>query len=114
MKYNLLVRLTSLSLFILIINAYNKTRNVVNRPAKSGEYSSIRSYQNISLIKSIIISNIIYSIMPIFLFNKKRLIFSIENFENSLVSDILVYTVSVLIFYEFFQPYIGNRMPNFL
>lgn len=114
MKYNLLVRLTSLLLLIIIINGYNNKRNVKNRPAKAGEYSSNRLYENISSLKSSIISNIYFSLIPIILFNKKKLIFSYSNFENSLLSDIIIYTVTVLIYYEIFQPYINNKLPNFL
>lgn len=114
MKYNLLIRLTSLLLLLLVINKYNKNKNVSDRPAKPGEYSSNRIYSNISVIKSSIISNIFFSLIPIILFNKKRTIFSFNNFENTVVCDMIVYFITMMIFYEIIQPYITNILPNFL
>lgn len=113
MEYNLLVRLITLLLIIMVINRYNQYNDTKNISAKKGKYSSSRSYSNSSLIKSIILSNIFFSLMPVILFNKKKLIFSVNEFEKSLVGDITIYIVSILIYYEILQPYIINIMPNF-
>ena len=102
-------------IIILIIIWNNNKKNNTEETADVPKYSEDNSYTNITPMKHDIFKQLTIDIIPLLLLgiiSYKDLI-SIENFEQSPLGRSLLSGVGYAIFYQYVQPYIVNRLPNF-
>jgi hypothetical protein len=106
-----------LLLFVIItlVNLWinNKKKNVPE--AKEDEYSENNVYVNITPMKHDIFKQISIDIIPMVLLGlmTKDNIFNIDDFENSVVGKSIMSAISFALYYQFIQPYMINKIPNF-
>ena len=102
-------------IFVLnIIWNQNKENNVDNE-APISKYSNANTYKYITPMKHDIFKQLTIDIVPLLLLgiiSYKELI-SLEKFEESPLGKSLLTGVGYAIFYQYVQPYIVNRLPNF-
>ena len=102
-------------LFMLIILWYKNKKNNVNNDAPVSKYSNANTYANITPMKHDIFKQLTIDILPSLLLgiiSYKELI-TLEKFEESPLGKSLLAGVGYAIFYQFVQPYLVNRLPNF-
>ncbi len=100
---------------IFLVNMWkrNKKNNVAE--AKDGEYSENNVYKNISPMKHDIFKQISIDILPMLIFGliTKDNFFSMNNFQESVVGKCVMSFIGFGMFYQFIQPHIINKPPNF-
>ena len=106
-------------LFVAIVVMYvvwtNNKKNDSTDAAIIGKYSDANNYKNISPMKHDIYKQLTLDLTPLLLLSlvSSEEFFSISNFEQSAVGKSLLSGLSYVVFYQFVQPYIVNRLPNF-
>jgi hypothetical protein len=102
-------------LFVLNIIWYKNKKNNVENDAPVTKYSNTNTYKHITPMKHDIFKQLTIDIVPLLLLgiiSYKELI-NLEKFEESPLGKSLLTGVGYAIFYQYVQPYIVNRLPNF-
>ncbi len=115
MRMDQWTRLIIVLSILAFIYAKNRKNDAGSKTAKSGKYSFINSYKNISPLKHDVFKQMSVDIVPVLIigFLTTDQLFSIENFHNSAIGKSMLSGVGYISYYEFIQPYIVNRFFNF-
>lgn len=104
-----------LFIIIFLVNMWKKNQKNNVAEAKDGEYSDNNVYKNISPMKHDIFKQISLDILPLLIFGliTKDNFFSLDNFEDSIVGKSVMTFICYGMYYQFIQPTIINKIPNF-
>lgn len=106
----------AISIIVLII-VWNKNRpnNVEEDEADIYKYSDANTYKYITPMKHDIFKQMTIDLTPYLMLGliSGDELFSLNKFEQSAVGRTLLAGFGYVIFYQFVQPYIVNRLPNF-
>ena len=104
-----------LFVIIFLVNMWKENQKNSVAEAKDGEYSDNNVYKNISPMKHDIFKQISIDILPMLIFGliTKDNFFSSDNFEDSVVGKCVMSFVGFGMYYQFIQPTIINKIPNF-
>ena len=100
---------------LIIVWNKNKPNNVEEGEAEGGKYSDANAYVNITPMKHDIFKQMTIDLTPYLMLGliSGNDLFSIDKFEQSAVGKTLLAGFGYAIFYQFIQPYVVNRIPNF-
>lgn len=106
----------AVSIIVLII-VWNKNRqlNVLDGEADVYKYSDGNAYKYISPMKHDIFKQMTIDLLPYLILSSMSTseFISLNNFEQSALGKTLLAGFGYTLFYQFVQPYIVNRLPNF-
>jgi len=115
MKTDQWIKLVIVLSILIFVYKNNRKNDAGSKTAKSGKYSFINSYTNISPLKHDVFKQMSVDLVPVFILGTltSEQIFSIDNFESSAVGKTLFSGVGYFAYYEYIQPYLVNRFTNF-